>query len=192
MEKQDAVVAMTCGTRNMQGVMNLVWEKLLPAMQTKRLKADKEAQKKLKERLVGLMLRPQQGSGAPGVAAPPAGKTYTFPTNNLKIETIALKIGASGEVTLTMRCNGVEQSVACGNGEWKHGRMAYAQLAEQPVAVSGAWTGDGIYTAKLCFYETPFVITAKLQFSGDQLLCDLESNVGFGQTKQPQLIGVLQ
>ena len=113
-------------------------------------------------------------------------------TNDLKIEAVALEIGKGGEVSLATRCNGVEQRVVCGNGEWKKGRMTYAAFPEQPVAVSGAWTGDGIYTAKFCFYETPFTITAKLQLSGDQLLCDLESNVGFGQTKQPQLVGVLQ
>jgi len=192
MEDQDAVVAMTCGTRNMQGVMNLVWDKLLPAMQPKRLKADKEAHKKLKDRLADLALRPQQGSGSSGAFVQMSGRRFLLSTNNLKLEAVALEVGNNGQVALATRCNGVEQRVACGNGEWKKGRMTYAQLPEQPVAVSGAWTGDGIYTAKLCFYETPFVITAKLQFSNDQLLCDLESNVGFGQTKQPQLVGVLQ
>ena len=34
MPEQDAVVAITSGTRNLQGVLNLVWDKLLPAMAT--------------------------------------------------------------------------------------------------------------------------------------------------------------
>ena len=64
MEDQDAVIAMTCGTRNMQGVMNLVWDKLLPAMQPKRLKADKAAHKKLEAKLASLTVRPPQSSGS--------------------------------------------------------------------------------------------------------------------------------
>ena len=62
-------------------------------------------------------------------------------------------------------------------------------LPEQPAAASGAWTADDTFKAKICFYETPFIITLTLKFAGDQLLFDSESNVGFGPAKQPQLVG---
>jgi hypothetical protein len=62
-------------------------------------------------------------------------------------------------------------------------------LATQPVAASGAWTEDDIFTARLCFYETPFIFTARLKFSRDEVGCDVESNVGFGPLKQAQLVG---
>ena len=42
---------------------------------------------------------------------------------------------------------------------------------------------------KLCFYETPFMTKAILKFKGDTLTFDSESNVAFGPTKQPQLVG---
>ena len=193
MEDQDAVIAMTCGTRNMQGVMNLVWDKLLPAMQPKRLKADKAAHKKLEAKLASLTVRPPQSSGSPRAFAQSSGQRFTFATNDLDLEVVALELGGNGEVSLAMRCNGVEQCVVCGGiGEWKKGRMTYAAQAEQPVAISGAWTADGTCSAKFCFYKTPFVITAKLQLSGEHLLYDSETNVGFGQTKQPQLVGRAQ
>ena len=32
MPEQDAVIAITSGVKDMQGVLNLVWDKLLPAM----------------------------------------------------------------------------------------------------------------------------------------------------------------
>jgi hypothetical protein len=57
------------------------------------------------------------------------------------------------------------------------------------VAASGAWTGDGTFTAKLCFYETPFTFTLKLKPSADELSCQAESNVGFGSNKPVQLTG---
>ena len=110
MPEQDAVIAITSGTRDMQGVMNLVWDKLLPAMQPKRLRADKESRKKLEQTLAGLTLKPQQGTGSPAAAAKWSGKTFTFPANNQKLETVALEFGNAGSpVTLVTRCNGVEQ-----------------------------------------------------------------------------------
>jgi hypothetical protein len=42
---------------------------------------------------------------------------------------------------------------------------------------------------KQCFYETPFYLTRKLRFDGQQLIYDAEANVGFRGTKQPQLVG---
>ena len=47
MPEQDAVVAITSGTRDMQAVMNLVWDKLLPAMQPTPLPADAESDREL-------------------------------------------------------------------------------------------------------------------------------------------------
>ncbi|HLJ93511.1 MAG TPA: serine hydrolase, partial [Gemmataceae bacterium] len=59
----------------------------------------------------------------------------------------------------------------------------------QPVAASGAWTGDDTFTAKLCFYESPFIFTTRLKFSGDEVRCDVESNVGFWPLKPAPLVG---
>jgi len=186
----DAVVAITSGTRNMQGVMNLLWDKLLPEMQPKRLRADKASCKNLEQTLAGLTLHPQQGFGSPGNAAKWSGKTFVFPANDQKVEAVALEFDASSKsVTLVLRSNGIDQRIACANGGWAKGRMTYAGVEEQPVAASGAWTADGTFTAQLSFYETPFCLTVNLKFSDDQLLYDCEYNVNFGPTKQPQLVG---
>jgi hypothetical protein len=67
--------------------------------------------------------------------------------------------------------------------------LAFGTLAEQPAAVSGAWTSDDTFSAKICFYETPFCTTLALKFSDGKLLCDTASNVGFGPARQPQLVG---
>ncbi len=93
-------------------------------------------------------------------------------------------------MTLVARIDGVDRRIACGSGSWKKGTFAYGPMfPEQPAAASGAWTGDDTFKAKICFYETPFIITLTLKFGGDQLLLDAASNVGFGPTKQPQLVG---
>jgi CubicO group peptidase (beta-lactamase class C family) len=58
MPDQDAVVAITADTRDMQAELNIVWDKLLPAFHPKRLKANREEQAKLKEALASLNAHP--------------------------------------------------------------------------------------------------------------------------------------
>jgi hypothetical protein len=48
---------------------------------------------------------------------------------------------------------------------------------------------DSVFIAKLCFYETPFTVTVKLKFSGKELQCSSEANVGFGSTRGSLLVG---
>ena len=40
-------------------------------------------------------------------------------------------------------------------------------------AAQGAWTDADTYQVRLCFYETPYIQTLSLKFSGDALQCGL-------------------
>jgi CubicO group peptidase (beta-lactamase class C family) len=186
--EQDAVIVITSGVKDMQAVLNLVWEKLLPALQSSTpLAADDAAREKLDKTLKGLTLRPVEGAG---VAAKASSKSFVFEKNDRKLETISLESdGKDGTVTLAARVNGVEQRIVCGRGKWQKGRAAWGALAEQPAAASGAWTEDGTFTAKLCFYETPFLVTIHLKVSGDEVRYKSEANLGFGSTKEAELVG---
>ena len=57
----DAVVAITSGVRDMQSVMNLVWNKLLPAMKPNRLPENAVARRKLEAKLAGLLVKLPSG-----------------------------------------------------------------------------------------------------------------------------------
>ncbi len=56
--EQDAVVAITANTGNMQAQLNVVWEKLLPAFQGGPLAANPAEEAKLKQTLANLEVRP--------------------------------------------------------------------------------------------------------------------------------------
>ena len=184
---EDAVIAITSGVKDMQAVLNLVWDKLLPAMKSSPLAPDDEAAKKLAETLKGLSLRPQQGSGSP---AKVSGKKYVFPTNARKLEAITLESdGKDGLATLVMRLDGVEQRIACGRGTWHKDELAWGLLPQQPMAASGDWTDNDTFAARFCFYQTPFIVTVKLRFSGSEVYYTSGSNVGFGPTKEAELVG---
>ncbi|MGH7135142.1 MAG: serine hydrolase domain-containing protein [Pirellulales bacterium] len=187
---EDAVIAVTSGVRDMQSVLNLVWDKLLPAMQSAPLDADESKTDELRQNLKRLALHAPEGTGKP---APTSGKKYVFAPNDRKLEAVTLETGENeANVTLTLRVNGADYGITCGYGDWQKGRLAWNVFPERPVAASGAWTSDNTYTVKLCFYETPFTVTARLQFNGDELKCTSESNVGFGPSKGPELLGKLE
>ena len=62
-------------------------------------------------------------------------------------------------------------------------------MPEQPAAAGGAWTADDTFTARVCFVETPFVVTVRLKLTADEVRLESESNVGFGPTKEAALVG---
>jgi CubicO group peptidase (beta-lactamase class C family) len=184
--EQDAVIAITAGVRDMQAVLNLVWDKLSPAFKPSPLPPDDAAHAKLANTLKGLTLRLPEGKGTPPKVA---GKTYLFPANDGKFDSVTLESEKDGSVTLVTRVGGAERRVVCGVGSWKKGQAAWGRLPEQPVAVAGAWTADDTYTAKICFTESPFVVTVRLKFSGGEARLESETNVGFGPTKAAALVG---
>jgi CubicO group peptidase (beta-lactamase class C family) len=190
MPEQDAAIAITSGLKDMQAVLNLVWDELLPALQPAPLPADAAARTSLERRLKSLSLRPQKGSATSGTAAKVSGKTYHFPANERKIEAITLEPGGQGNAaTLVLKSHGVEQRITCGHGSWRKGRATLGTFPEQSAAASGAWTGDDAFAATICFYESPFSLTLRLKFAGDRLFLDSDSNVAFGPSRQPQLVG---
>jgi CubicO group peptidase (beta-lactamase class C family) len=189
MPEQDAVIAITSGTRDMQAVLNLIWDKLLPAMQSVPLPANEGARKELERAIAKLVLPMPQGAASAALAAKISGKRFVFPTNAQKLEAITYESAAGRSPTLVLRVNGADHRLASGHGAWQNGRMTYGSMTNQPVAVAGAWTADDTYTAKFCFHETPTSVTANLRFSGDRLYFNAEYNVAFGPTKQPELVG---
>ncbi len=191
--EQDAVVAITSGVGDMQAVLNLVWDHLLPAMKPSALAADDEARQKLEHRLSGLSLRPQQGSAQSERATSVSGRKYVFPPNESKLEAITLLDDGKADVaTIVARFGGIDRTITVGRNAWRKGRLAFGMLPEQPTAASGAWSSDDTFTARICLVETPFIHTLRLKFAGDKLVFDSETNVAFGPTKQPQRIGTAE
>jgi CubicO group peptidase (beta-lactamase class C family) len=193
MPEQDAVVAITSGVRDMQAVLNLVWNHLLAGMGEEALPPDEAAQERLARKMATLSLPPPEGRPTSALAHEVSGRVYALPANDGPISAIGLDVGDT--TTLVVRSGDREDRVACGFGEWHRGGTLplrgrhYPAGAEEPVAASGAWTANDTYTAKACFYQASFCSTLNLRFAGDELFLDQEMNVGFGPTKRPQLVG---
>ena len=197
MPQQDAVVAITSGLGDMQAVLNLAWEHLLPAMKPSALPVDDAASARLKQKLAALSLQPQAGQATSAMAREVSGKLYELPKNEDGIDALGLETSGAGN-TLVLRSGGREHRIPCGQGDWKRGgtypyplRVSAGPGGGEPVqkvAASGAWTADDTYTVKACFHETPYCSTMRLWFTGRALVLDQQLNVGFGPTKRPQLV----
>ena len=104
MPDQDAVVAITSGVQNMQAVLNLVWEKLLPAMQTGPATRRRGCQGKLQSKLATLVVPVQDGAASSALAKTISGKQYTFAANDRGIEMMGIECSPEGgETTLIVR-----------------------------------------------------------------------------------------
>lgn len=191
--EQDAVIAITSGVKDMQAVLNLVWDKLLPALKPTALPADDGARQALERKLASLTVRPQEGSSTTADPSKVSGKTFAFPTNEQKLETLGVVLGDKDDgATLVLKRDGVEYRAPIGMGAWRKGRLAFADLPEQPVGVSGGWTEPDTLTVKICLYETPFIITMKLKFADKELRVNAEPNVNFRNAKKIEFVGALK
>ena len=189
----DAVVAITSGVRDMQSVMNLVWDKLLPEMKPTALPANAIAQRELKTKLAGLTMRPSPGAMTSPLASAISGKWYELADNARGLRAVSLDLTSQSPALLVRTTSG-ETRTPLGIGTWVRNASGFANgiermlsVPERPqVAASGSWTADSVFRVKLVAPETPFYSTLDFRFDGDKVVVDGEQNVSFGATKLPQ------
>ena len=182
LQEYDAVIAVTSGTNDMQAVMDLVWDRILPAFSATALPADPGSARRLSEKLAGLSLRTQPGQAASPIAQRIAGKRYAFPSNPQQIESVSFEPAKEGaDAGLTLRIAGSDQHFACGQGAWAKGAVTFAPGERFPVAASGAWSSDDTYSVTLYRYQTPFSTAYDFRFAGDQLILEALDNASLGE-----------
>lgn len=155
--EQDAVVAMTGGTEEMQAVLNHAWAHLLPGLGS--VSPDEGALPDLEERLRGLHLpapyaQPSPTNWEDWTAAPFSVTPAKDPTNGAVLTSVAVaRVGDRLVVTLSEPDNSVTFAVA--NSEWlvSEPRDAHGDLV--PVAASGGWLDDQTLGIEVIFLETP-------------------------------------
>jgi hypothetical protein len=196
MPDQQAVMAITAGVADMQAILNLVWEKLLPAMGKELLPADETTTKCLSRTLKSLAIYPPQGAPTSPKAVNLSGRTYTFEPNYETLRSLHFDFGKdAGTITYLLLGGGKRRgrhSLTFGYGTWQEGIAFLGGLTPQRVAVSGVWTTEDSFMLTLCRYETPFILTIICRFEGDKLLYDFKVNVSFGPLKRPQLLGITE
>ena len=188
--EQDAVIAINSGLNDLQGVLNLAWDKLVPALESRPIAENPEARQQLESRLKGLTIRKPKGVATSPTLAKVEGKTFAFPSNDKKLESLRIEAGPNpGDLTIVTKSDGRERRVACAGDGWKKGTVVDPKGLEKNVACTGAWVAEDTYTVKVALYETPFILTISCRFDGDQVFYDSAVNV---MGRDPQLVGKVQ
>ena len=193
MPEQEAVLAITAGVPDMQAVLNLVWDKLLPAIAKGPLPVDDEAAKKLALTLKGLKLVPPKGEATSPLAARLSGKTYSFEHNYETLQSLGFDFEAN-RIAYQLTGGGKRRgkhTLAFGRGGWVEGVAPLGAQSPQPVAASGVWKAEDTFELTLCQYGTPFVATITCRFKGKKLFYDFKANVSFGPAERSQLVAKL-
>lgn len=167
--EQDAVIAMTADTEQMQAVLDAVWEYLLPAFGPAAAgdgKAHKEepADAALRRRLSSLEL-PAPGGRRPVAGAGPLLATELTPNGGKCADQpslTAVTIGEAGDdYVVELAEDGWTLALRCAPGRWTVSEPG----APVPTAVSCGWTDSGTLAIDVAFLETPhhLIVTCSLQ-----------------------------
>ena len=202
--EQDAVLAIVGGLSNMQAVLDLVWEHLLPAMGSAALPSDDTARTSLEQRLAGLSLAVPAGRPSTPASARVAGRAYHVRPERHSagetpaaagpperpVETISLD-AVPGGWRLTVKDDaGVHEVVGAAKG-WHRGHTSLASEEDEPVATHATWIDDDTCELTVCYLRSPFLRTLTLAFAGDQVTMAARTNVSFGRPEAAPVTGHL-
>lgn len=178
MPEQDAVIAITSETMDMQGELNLIYSILLPAFQKGALKADKAASTALSKKLASLTLpvKKEKVSVSPSTFA---GKTFAFEANDLGFESMSFDAKETA-YTVGVKTTSGNYLFKFAPNSWENGETTLAGpyllmsatnnlKGLPPFKVAGEYTWLDTNTLELVvrYTESPHTRTMTCTFEGD-------------------------
>lgn len=194
----EAVIATTSGTPDLQGVLDRMWEHLVPALRGEEGAGvpDPGADAELAARLAGLRIAP------PASAAPPAdalgGRRIALAEAPAGVRAVVVGpegLGVAGRATtLTVElADGASITLPVGAGEWAEATLpprvregALVGRPEEPVApvaAAAGWTAPDACTAQVRWLGTPYCLTVDARVAGGVVDGEARLNVSFGPTE---------
>lgn len=195
MPDQDAVIAITSETADMQGELNLIWKYLLPAMQPKALPANANADAALDVHLDALSLPPLPDPVQEENPKAFENKTFTFQPNKLNIKSIAFKfIGRDCQATVQSESG--TYILNFGSGKWLSGQTGmlgpsllngakedFSFLLPAKVVGSFGWKDHDSFELKLRYIESPHSETITCHLNGSELDATVNYSFQYGTNK---------
>jgi len=175
--EQDAVLAITSCVDNMQAVLDLVWEHLLPAMAPERLPTDGPGLAELERKLSSLALLPPEGLSATSCAFEVSGRRYALGENPLEFQALSLAFPEDACVA-TLRDPHGERKIVCGYGRWVEQEVRGPGGMER-IAAGAAWADVSTLHLAIRWVETPYSYNVAARFDGDRVQMQVSGYVGF-------------
>lgn len=201
--KEDAVVAITSETGDMQAVLNAVWTHVLPALRRVGLPSYSEERTALTKKLASLTL-PTTGAGSgSSVASQISGKSYAVADNLMHVKDVSLTFGKDGCIFKVQDDKGSHQ-VLCGINRWVNSStttlVAPLMLTPTPVpggetrkvAGSGSWQDPNTFVMLWRFIETAHYDKVTCRFGQDGVQVEFQSSLSIlnkTKDKRPVLDG---
>lgn len=191
MPAQQAVVAITSSTLDMQGLLNLVWEHLLPGMRDAPLPPDRAAAGRLGDMLGALALPVPTGAASSQTAGRIAGRRFVLEPNAMGATGVTLGFDGAG-ATFALETAGKTSTVAAGMRRWRDGFTdmpgtppEFTELigsfngAPGPVrvAAAAAWPDDRTLDMAWRYIETPHHDKVRCTIDGDSLRVEFRNSI---------------
>ncbi|MBL4677940.1 MAG: serine hydrolase [Mucilaginibacter sp.] len=180
MPDQDAVLAVTAETSNMQEEINLVWQHLLPAMKSGKLTADKNTNEQLQKAIKQLAL-PAFPKNDNNFANSINGKKYSLEPNSLKFSDITFS-ATGGTCQIAIKGDTATYKIDFDSGDWHVGKTnkpgpsltAFTREIRTmlfPAKVAGSYTWKDEHTLQLTlrYIESPHTERFNCEFDGNKL-----------------------
>lgn len=184
--EQDAVLAITSWTQNMQGLLDLVWQQLVPAMLSTRLPEAAESQARLRRELAAKSLPLPIGTSPSAAQRAPIEKNFKLEPNSFGAVSVSLRIGGNSCSFALQSATG-NSEVRCGIGKWVDGItdmpgtpprfITVADLRPVRVAAAGVWKDKNTFQMQWRYYETPHHDIVTCRLDGDRLSVEFMNNI---------------
>jgi len=193
MPDQDAVLAINSGLNDMQAVLNLVWDCLLPAMNDRLLPADTAAQDALRDKLQSLELEMPEGKKYDAVISEVSGERFILEENTMGVKDITFSFN-DDKCIIVLNYEISSATINCGIGRWLEGEAwlegkFLLQGRMMRAATCGMWSDTGIFKMYMRFIEAPFCVTMTCRFEGELLFFETDLNVSFDAETHKSIMG---
>ncbi len=182
MPDQDAVIAITSGIQNMQRVLDLIWEVLLPGMQPAQLPPAEPV------KMISPCMPKATGATSSTLTAQLNGRSWKLTENLGLFNQAVFRFDRKG-VMLELKTADATETLAAGYGEWRFGQIRLENDPARKYAASAGWVSPEELNIAICCYEQPYNILLKCMFGQDKLAMEMKFNVTFWSGAWPVING---
>ncbi len=190
--EQDAVVAITAETSDMQGEFDVIWKYLLPAFADGKLKENRKANDELKKAIAALSLSTGESSSE-ALEGPVSGKTFRM-FSDRKLLNVKVDFN-EGMCHLFLDTDSTDHDLYFAKAKWyqsettKYGPYLVAAASANrkgldPFKVAGSysWTAPNEVAFTLRYIESPHTETIICRFEKDKVSLDFSGSFSSNNT----------
>ncbi len=187
MPEQDAVVAITAESFDLQGEINMVWDYILPAMKNENLAANESMTSKLKQKLASLALPLTPNNSNPKLIDLINEKSYSIETNEKGLTGVSFLI-KDDECNVTFTTKTDSYKIAFGLGKWIDGetikqgpslitgsRSNFVNAANSKITGSSNWKDENTLELILRYIESPHTEKFIFRFEDDTITLEAQT-----------------